>query len=171
MLPESEVVHIRPLIQQSDAVAVHDLYNRAADYAALETGMKPDDLTVKEFFADCPPGADRGKSQKLGLFVSGDRLVAIADLAFAYPRADDGYIGLMLFDETFRGRGLGRLFLDHLVALARERGAARLLLAVLGENTRGRAFWEREGFRVVQSSAPLEIGRKTHVRHRMERRL
>lgn len=169
MLSESEVVHIRALVQPSDALAVYDLYNRAADYVAVERGMEPDDSIVEEFFADCPPGADRRMSQKLGLFVSGDQLAAIADLAFGYPRANDAYIGLMLFDESFRGRGLGRLFLDHLVALARARGAPRLLLAVFNENTRGRAFWEREGFRVVQTSAPSDIGRKTHFRHRMER--
>lgn len=165
------MVHIRALIQHSDAPAVYDLYEGAADYVALERGMESNALIVEEFFNDCPPGADREMSQKLGLFVSDDCLVAIADLAFGYPFADDAYIGLMLFDKDYRGRGLGRLFLDHIVELSRARGAPRLLLAVLDENVRGRAFWEREGFNVVWSSTPSAIGRKVHVRHRMERRL
>lgn len=171
MPSDVEIPQIRQLVQGDDTVAVRDLYNRAADFVALETGTVPDDSTVAEFFADCPPGADASISQKLGLFLPDDRLIAIADLAFGYPEVDDAYIGLLLTDKNCRGMGLGRVFLEHLKGLARTGNASRLLIAVLDENPRARAFWEREGFRLIKSFADFKLGQKTHVLHRMWRQL
>src|SRR5262245_59980730 len=139
------MTQIRLLAGDRDAPAVRKLYGRAADYVALETGLEPDQSTVEEFFTDCPPGGDFAQSVKVGLFMPGDRLVAIADLAFGYPSAKDAYIGLMLIEADSRGKGRGRLLLAYLVAVARSRGAERMLVAVLDENARARAFWEREG--------------------------
>ena len=150
---------------------MRDLYDRAADFVILESGTEPSDTMVAEFFTDCPPGSDLAASCKLGMFISGGALVAIADMAFGYPETDDAYIGLLLIDQNCRGMGLGRTFLDHLTATARARNATRLLIAVLDENTRGRAFWEREGFRLLQSIPDFKAGRKTHVVHRMWRQL
>lgn len=171
MPSDIEIPQIRRLVQGHDALAVRDLYNRAADFVALETGLEPDDTTVAEFFADCPPGADIAKSQKLGLFLPDDRLIAIADLAFGYPETDDAYIGLLLIDQSCRGMGLGSIFLEHLKGLARTGNASRLLIAVLDENPSARAFWEREGFRLIKSFANFKLGQKTHVLHRMGRQL
>ncbi|MBT1156174.1 GNAT family N-acetyltransferase [Aminobacter anthyllidis] len=137
----------------------------------LESGTAPSDTMVAEFLTDCPPGSDLAASCKLGMFTPGGALVAIADMAFGYPETDDAYIGLLLIDENCRGMGLGRTFLDHLIATARARNAARLLIAALDENSRGRAFWEREGFRLLQSIAGFKAGLKTHIVHRMWRPL
>src|SRR5262245_15497880 len=124
------MTQIRLLAGGSDAPAVRKLYDRAADYVALETGLEPDQSTVDAFFTDCPPGGDLAQSQKVGLFMPGDRLVAIADLAFGYPSATDAYIGLMLIETDSRGKGLGHLLLEHLVAVAQSRNADRMLVAV-----------------------------------------
>lgn len=137
----------------------------------LETGTEPSDATVADFFTDCPPGSDLAASCKLGMFMPDGALVAIADMAFGYPETDDAYIGLLLIDQNRRDLGLGRIFLDHLTGTARARNATRLLIAVLDENTRGRAFWEREGFCLLQSFPDFKAGLKTHVVHRMARPL
>jgi GNAT superfamily N-acetyltransferase len=161
---------IRDLDRQRDDAAVRDFYRRAADYVLFETG-RPGDGTVDEFFTGYPPGGDPAASRRLGLFSPEGNLVGIAELGFGFPEPADAYLGLMLLDPAHRGRGLGREFLAHVVALARERGAPRLLLAVLDENARGRVFWEREGFRVVLTAPAAAMGKKVHVRHRMELRL
>ena len=84
-------------------------------------------------------------------------------LAFRKPR--DGYLGLMLLDPEFRGRGLGKTLLAEAEARARERGAGRLYLGVLQANPRGRAFWQRQGFAATGvSRADPETG---HVIHRL----
>lgn len=163
-------VTIRPLSRERDAAAVTDLYLRAADYVLLEGGTPPTAAMTQDFFDDAPPGGDPSEGAKLGLF-DGERLVGIADLAFGWPEPRDAYLGTMILAPEARGRGLGTTFLRAVEAEARARHAPRLLLAVLEDNPRGRAFWEREGFRVVRTFPPARMGMRDHVRHRMEKRL
>jgi len=48
-----------------------------------------------------------------------------------------------------QGTGLGTALMDRAVADARTMGKRRLLLGVLGSNTRARAFYERHGFAIA----------------------
>ncbi|EYD77584.1 hypothetical protein Rumeso_00750 [Rubellimicrobium mesophilum DSM 19309] len=161
---------IRTLDPAGDAEAVLDLYRRAADFLDLESGRTPDDAVVEEYFTDAPPGGDSTASLKLGLLEDG-RLMGIVDLAFGYPSARDAYLGLMMFAREARGRGRGRAFLRHVEQAARNRGATRLLLAVLEANPRGRAFWESEGFGSPRVFPPARIGDRVHVRIRLHKSL
>ncbi len=161
---------IRELDPDADAAAVRHLFDRAADYVDLETGEVPSDATVAEFFAPAPFATDPADTLKLGLF-SGGRLDAIADLAFGFPERADAFIGLLLIAADRREHGLGHLFVDHIVDVARARHAPRLFAAVLDANPRARAFWEREGFAQVLTLPPTQMGQRLHIRHRMERRL
>lgn len=166
----TDAVTIRALSEGHDLAAVVDLYDRAADYVMLESGPVPSADLAQDFFTDAPPGGDPAEGEKLGLFRDG-RLVGIADLAFGWPEPRDAYLGLMILAPEARGAGLGARFLREVERLAKARHAPRLLLAVLDENPRGRAFWEREGFAVVKTFPPAQIGERTHIRHRMEKRL
>lgn len=163
-------VRIR-LLSRDDALAVRSLYDRAADYVAMESGVAPNDGMVEDFFTDRPPGSDLTASRKLGAFLDGGTLAAIADMAFGYPQAGDAYIGLLLIDPACRSKGLGKMLFQHLAAMAGAEGAQRLLIAVLDDNRHGRAFWQRQGFLLEQSFPPVTIGAKLHVRHRMQRLL
>lgn len=164
------MTHIRALDPVIDLRAVLSVYRQAADYVHLETGEAPTDDLATAFFADAPPGGDPADGLKLGLHETGE-LTGIADLAFGWPEARDAYLGLMILAPQARGRGLGAVFLRHIEAAARARGAPRLFLAVLDANPRGLAFWQREGFAVVKSFPPVRIGSRDHVRHRMAKRL
>lgn len=159
---------IRALSPTTDVAAVLDLQVRAADYMALETGRFPDESTAAEFFAEVPPGSDPAASLKLGLW-DASALAGIADVAFGYPEANDAYVGLMLLAPDARSRGLGAGLLAHILEVVRARGAGRLLVAVLDDNPRGRAFWERHGFTEERRFPPQTTGERTHVRIRMTR--
>jgi len=161
---------IRELDPDADAAAVRHLFDRAADYLDLETGEAPSDAHVAEFFEPAPFATDPADTLKLGLF-SGGRLDAIADLAFGFPEREDAFIGLLLVAADRRGHGLGHLFVDHIADVARARLAPRLFIAVLEANPKGQAFWAGEGFVQVLTLPPAQMGRRVHVRHRMERRL
>ncbi len=161
---------IRALNPATDAAHVLDLYVRAADYVALESGRAPSLDLVEQFFSDAPPGGTAASSAKLGLF-DGERLVGLSDLAFGYPDPNDAYIGLLVLARDARGQGLGRVFLRHLEEVARGRGATRLLLAVLESNLGARSFWEREGFAHPKIFPPVAIGEHTHVRIRLHKTL
>ncbi|MDZ7907884.1 MAG: GNAT family N-acetyltransferase [Gemmobacter sp.] len=158
---------IRELDPVTDRAAVEALFLVAADYIALETGLPVDGTQAADFFADAPPGIDPATSLRLGLFGPAGRLEGLAEVAFGYPAAGDAYIGLMLFAATARGTGHGARLLRGIEDRARQRGATRLLLAVLEANPKGRAFWQREGFAVEQSFPVAEMGLRRHIRHRM----
>jgi ribosomal protein S18 acetylase RimI-like enzyme len=51
-------------------------------------------------------------------------------------------------DAEARGNGVARALLDGVCALARERGARRITLRVLGPNVPARALYESAGFQV-----------------------
>jgi GNAT superfamily N-acetyltransferase len=93
-------------------------------------------------------------------------LLGILGVVFGYPDANDSYIGLLLLAPQARGSGVGGQALAHATALARARGSTRQLVAVLDNNPKGRAFWDREGFALEKSFPPTKDG---HTRHRMTR--
>lgn len=156
---------IRELTLDHDFEAVSELYEHCADYLALEQGRAVDDAMAMDFFTDRPPDHPIEKTLKLGLF-DGDALVGVADLALGYPSASDAFIGLLLLDQRQRGAGLGANFLRHLIKTAHQRGANTLYLAVLDQNPRARAFWEREGF-THHETLTRKLGARDHVLHRM----
>jgi GNAT superfamily N-acetyltransferase len=157
---------IRALDPVTDLAAVEALFHAASDYVDLETGLPVDGSQAREFFTDAPPGIDPATSLRLGLF-EGERLVGKVDLAFGYPEPRDAYVGLMIFDPAARGRGYGARLLREVEARARARGATRLLIAALGANEKGRAFWMREGFVPDQIFPDRDYGNRRHDVHRM----
>lgn len=158
---------IRRLDPAVDRDHVTDLLRRSADYVRLERGEEPSEAAAEEFFTDVPPGSDPAESLKLGLVLPDGRLAGIADLGFDYPEKGDAFLGLIQLASEARGQGRGAAFLRHIEAAARARGATRLFIAVLDENPRGRAFWDREGFTVALANRPVRLGQKDHVATRM----
>ncbi len=155
---------IRPLDPASDVALVEGFYAGAPDYWLFAEGRAPDAAKAAAFFTDGPPGCDPARSHRVGLF-DGDRLGGVAELSFGFPLPEDAYLGLMILAPRLQGRGHGARFLAHVEALARAAQAPRLYLAVIEANTRGRAFWEREGFAATGLSG-LDAG-TGHTLHRL----
>ncbi len=162
---------IRALHAATDADSVTDLFSRAADYVLLQSGQMPDTSQTHDFFTAAPSGIDPNTSLHFGLFLPEGPLVAIAEVAFGFPDPDDAYVGLLLIDPAHRGKRLGQQMLDHVFAAAKTRHAARVLIAVLEENSKGHRFWSKMGFIEEMRSQPKQIGLKTHVQIRMARPL
>ncbi len=136
---------IRALTPAEDLARVAAFYDEAGDYWLLADRQAHDPGKAQAFFTDCPPGCDPAASHRLGLFQAG-ALAGVAELSFGFPEPGDGYLGLMLLAPRLRGSGYGTIFLQEIEARARAAGCRSLYLAVLEENPRGRAFWERKGF-------------------------
>ncbi|RUS59857.1 N-acetyltransferase [Pseudorhodobacter sp. E13] len=163
-------LRFRALVQARDLPAVLDLMMRASDYVLLEDGQPPTTAAATSFFTDCVPGGDPAQSVKLGV-MQDQRLVGIADMGFGYPKAMDAYIGLLLLDPSVRGQGIGQQTVAQLMAMARTRGATRMLITVLEANPRGHAFWQQMGFADEQRFPPAEGDPMRHNRQRMTRPL
>lgn len=160
-----------PLSRERHVDAVAAFFERAADYVMFESGQLADASTAGAFFEDRAPGCDPGDSLKSACARADGGIIGIADMSFGYPEKPDAYIGLLLIDHGVRSQGVGRQFLECLVNEARLRKCKRMPVAVLDENARGRAFWEREGFVIEKSFEPRQIGSKVHVLHRLTRAL
>ncbi len=155
---------IRRLDPIADLAAVAEACAEAADYWTLVDGKPPDATKAAAFFTDGPPGCDPALSHRLGLFVK-DRLSGVAELSFGFPALGDAYLGALILAPQARRQGFGRHVLAHVENLARTAGAPHLYLAVLAANTKGRAFWDREGFRPTgKSSHDAATG---HTLHRL----
>jgi GNAT superfamily N-acetyltransferase len=159
---------IRPLDPLADLPLVAAFYAEAPDYWLFAEGRAPDATKARDFFTDGPPGCDPARSHRLGLFLGG-RLQGLAELSFGFPAPEDAYLGLMILAPAAQGQGHGARFLAHAETLARTAGSPRLYLAVIEANTRGWAFWEREGFRATgKSGRDAETG---HTLHRLVKML
>ena len=156
---------MRSLSATTDRGAVARLFADAADYVLLEDGRAPDEATTDSFFNERPPNVGAADAVHIGMF-DADRLLGILGVVFGYPEANDSYIGLLLLAPHARGGGVGGRALAHATTLARARGSIRQLVAVLDQNPKGRAFWDREGFALEKSFPPTKDG---HTRHRMTR--
>ncbi|WP_296420858.1 GNAT family N-acetyltransferase [Pseudooctadecabacter sp.] len=156
-------MQIVPLTYPADAARVRRVFDAAADYVMLENGHPPTDATIAEFFTDRPPTVPLENTHHLGMEMDG-RLVGVAGFLFGFPDPTDCYIGLMIFDPAHRGCGLGTRTVNHIKQTASARGATRLLIAVLDENPKGRAFWEGQGFAHLKTFAPTS---DRHIRHRL----
>jgi GNAT superfamily N-acetyltransferase len=134
---------IRPLNPVQDRGAVARLLLDAADYYHLWLGHDPGPEQVEEVFTACPPNCDPTQSHRLGLFLDG-QLAGVAELSFGFPVPEDAYLGLMILAPSARGQGHGSAFIAHVETLARP--SQHLYLGVLHANTRGQAFWAKQGF-------------------------
>jgi len=130
----------------SETALVAQFYREAPEYWLLAEGRVDPAHQASEFFTDAPPNCNPDESDRLGLFLQ-QRLSGVAELSYGFPEPNDAYLGLMLLGPWAQGAGHGKTFLAHVETLARKRHAPQLYLAVLDANPRGRAFWEREGFR------------------------
>lgn len=137
---------IRDLSPDTDLAAVAALMDETADFWTLTEGAPAGPTAAADFFTDGPPNHDPARQRHLGLFVE-NRLSGIAELSFGFPEASAAYLGLMLLAPRIRGAGHGQTLLAHTETLARTAGATTLYLGVIEANPRGRAFWERHGFR------------------------
>lgn len=87
------------------------------------------------------------------------RVVGYVRLAYPTPLAANTHVrqiqGLAVADEA-RGAGVGRALVRAAVGHARQAGARRITLRVLGHNGPARALYESEGF-VVEGLLPEEF--------------
>jgi acyl-CoA synthetase (NDP forming)/RimJ/RimL family protein N-acetyltransferase len=140
VLADGGVAHLRP-IRPDDAEAVVDFHRRQSPESLYYRYFSPKpELTTAEVEHLTNPDED-------GLaFVAfdGDVLIGIG----RYDRLRGGQEAEVAFqaDEAHRGRGLATIFLEYLIAAARDAGLDGLVAQVLPDNRRMLGVFERAGF-------------------------
>lgn len=151
-----------PITQAADTPAVMALMEAAQDYVLMEERRAPDAAYVENFFTELPKGFAPDTLRQYGAGARNDLDGAITACR-GYNTDDSWWVGLIILHPRARGTGLSAQMMADMVALARADGANWIKLAVLAQNARARAFYERIGF-THERDAPAQPGGDGHDR-------
>ena len=110
--------------------------------STYETEIAFDDATWRRWAASGASGAD----EVLFAAALDGEFVAMARGSVSSEDARDAYLTAVFVAREWRGRGLGRAVSEAIIAWARERRCARLLLHVTDWNEPARRIYESLGF-------------------------
>jgi phosphinothricin acetyltransferase len=129
-----------------DAAAICTIYNQGIEdrIATLETQLRTPEERRQWMAA-------RGARHPVVVAVSGGQVVGWGSLNSFNPRpAYDHVVDLSVYVErAWRGRGVGRVLLTHLLDRARGLGYHKMVLATFPYNAGGLALYRRMGFSEV----------------------
>jgi phosphinothricin acetyltransferase len=129
-----------------DAAAICTIYNQGIEdrIATLETEPRPPEERRQWMGA-------RAARHPVVVAVTGGQVVGWGSLNAFNPRpAYDNVVDLSVYVERgWRGRGVGRALLQHLLPLARTLGYHKMVLATFPFNEAGVALYQKVGFRPV----------------------
>ncbi|HYB69217.1 MAG TPA: arsinothricin resistance N-acetyltransferase ArsN1 family A [Candidatus Bathyarchaeia archaeon] len=135
-------VVIRPATPD-DAAVICTIYNQGIEdrIATLETQLRTPEERREWMAARAP-------RHPVVVAVSDGQVVGWGSLNSFNPRpAYDHVVDLSVYVErAWRGRGVGRALLEHLLPLARRLGYHKMVLATFPFNASGVALYERVGF-------------------------
>jgi L-amino acid N-acyltransferase YncA len=138
-------VSIRPATPD-DAAAICTIYNHGIEdrIATLETEPRTPEERRQWMGA-------RAARHPVVVAVTGGQVVGWGSLNAFNPRpAYDNVVDLSVYVERgWRGRGVGRALLQHLLPLARTLGYHKMVLATFPFNEAGVALYQKVGFRPV----------------------
>jgi len=138
-------VSIRPATPD-DAAAICTIYNQGIEdrIATLETALRTSDERRQWMDA-------RAARHPVVVAATGGQVVGWGSLNAFNPRpAYDNVVDLSVYVERgWRGRGVGRALLQHLLPLARTLGYHKMVLATFPFNEAGVALYQKVGFRPV----------------------
>jgi L-amino acid N-acyltransferase YncA len=130
----------------ADAAAVCTIYNQGIEdrVATLETELRSAEERRQWM-------AGRGSRHPVVVAEREGLVVGWGSLNPFNPRTAYDYVAdfSVYVERSWRGRGVGRLLLERLIALARQLGYHKMVLAALRLNAAGRALYERMGFTTV----------------------
>jgi L-amino acid N-acyltransferase YncA len=149
----------------SDAAAICRIYNQGIEdrVATLETELRTPEERRQWMAARGPrhpvivaettePGAapDRPPTQPAG-HAGSATTVGWGSLNQYNPRECYRHVAdfSVYVERGFRGKGVGKVILAHLIELAREQGYHKMVLSAFPTNTGGMALYEKMGFRTV----------------------
>ena len=130
----------------ADAEAICTIYNQGIEdrLATLETELRTPAERGEWLAARTP-------RHPVFVAVAGDAVVGWGSLNTFNPRPAYGFVAdlSVYIERDWRGRGVGRRLLEHLVGVAPALGFHKLVLAAFPFNRAGMALYERLGFRTV----------------------
>lgn len=151
------------LLEDRDVPALQRLFERCGDYFDLAEGRPAGPKAAWSELCDGPPERVPHDLFALGIEDGRGELAGYIGALRHHRRPNQWYLGLLLLDPAWRGRGLGSTAYWAFQHWIGTQGAESLLLAVLALNARGHRFWQSLGFGSPRSYPVRQIGLKRHV--------
>jgi GNAT superfamily N-acetyltransferase len=136
-------------------------YESCRDYFELVTGQPPGPDEAGELLRALPRGKTQEDKFVIGLFDAPGHLVGVLDVIRAYPREQEWYLGLLLFEPRLRGNRLGERVFRRLEDWIRAQGGIAVHLVVEEVNPGALRFWQRMGFAVQGMGVRILKGRES----------
>ena len=135
------------LATPEDAEAICRIYNQGIEdrIATLETELRTPDER-RQWLAGRDPRHPVIVAQTANGEIAGWGSLNVFNARPAYRFVADFSVYV---ERAYRGKGVGRALLTHLIELGREHGYHKLVLSAFPFNADGMALYERMGFRTV----------------------
>ena len=104
--------------------------------------FQPESWTARHFWSEL----GQVDTRHYVVAVAGDEVVGYAGLC-DYP--DEAFVQTMAVAPAYQGKGVGTALLEDLLAEARRRKQAKVLLEVRADNAPARALYDRRGYAVL----------------------
>lgn len=118
----------------------------APGYAKVVTGADIAPSDAQSIYTTLPEGKAYEDKFVFGVF-RGPTMVGCVDLIRGYPDVQTAYLGLILIDERYQGRGVGKAVYRLIEAQVRAWPECHWLrLGVVRSNIAVLPFWQRLGF-------------------------
>lgn len=142
-------------------------HNKA--YFKIVTGKAPGHQDLEDYLYDLPPG--KALEDKLLYGVYEDQTcIALIDILKDYPKRDVCFLGLLMLDDRYHGKGYGKKIYKSVEGIVKAMGATTLRLGVVDGNP-AINFWERMGFILIKTTRPMTFGGNSLRVHVMEKKL
>ncbi|HXX89674.1 MAG TPA: GNAT family N-acetyltransferase [Acidimicrobiales bacterium] len=143
------------LAQPADAAAIRAIYNAEVTRSTVTFDIEPRTLAEQRRWVEQHQGVHPAVvAVEDGVVTGFGSLSPFRDRAAYSTTVEDS----VYVDEAWRGRGVGRLLLRELVALAQKQGFHTVIARISGDNAPSIALHESCGFTMV--GVEREVGRK-----------
>ncbi len=149
------------LLRPPDIRAAQALFERAADYFEMATGIKPANDEATRAFVAGPPTKSVDDKRIIGVFDDRNELIGMLDALVDFPGDGDWTMGMLLLDPDHRGSGLGPMVLREYEEWAAENGAKRLHTALVSHHERGLQFLDAQGYERHREVGDYDAGGQT----------
>ncbi|HEV2678022.1 MAG TPA: GNAT family N-acetyltransferase [Aliidongia sp.] len=158
-------------LTEADAAVLQRLLSRCDDYFEMLEGRPAGPTAALEQLRDAPGGCLPDDIVHLGILGRDGELLGLIGALRHHCRPDQWYLGFLLLDPAWRGRGVGSTAYWAFQQWAAAQGAQSIVLAVLKDNERAHRFWRSLGFGDPRSYPVRQIGLKRHILIEYEKNL
>ena len=149
-------------LTEEDAPALERLFARCSDYFELLEGRPAGQPAALEQLRDGPAARVPHDLINLGLLGSDGEIAGLIGAMRHHRVPNQWYLGLLLLDPAWRGRGFGSTVYWAFQHWIMAQGAESIALAVPADNGRAHRFWGSLGFGSPRSDPMRRIGLKCH---------